>query len=53
MPYLRERKENQIASFIYETTYFFILHVNVGNEWPENHLVFGPSDLSPTAFTDP
>ena len=29
-----------------------ILHVNEGNDWPENP-DFGPSDLSPTAFTDP
>ena len=47
-----EMKKNQIALFIYETTYLLILHVNEGNEWPENPF-FGPSDPSPTAFTDP
>ena len=29
-----------------------ILHVNEGNEWPKCS-VFGPSDPSPKAFTDP
>ena len=37
---------------IYETTYLLIQHVNEGNEWPE-YPVFGPSDPSPKAFTDP
>ena len=41
-----ERKKNQIAKFIYETTYLLILHVNEGNEWPGNP-VFRPSDLLP------
>ena len=47
-----ERKKNQIAKFIYETTYLLILYVNEGNEWPGNP-VFRPSDPSPKAFTDP
>ena len=34
------------------TTYLLILHVNESNEGPENS-VFGPSDLSHTAFMDP
>ena len=46
-----ERKKNQIAKFIYETTYLLIMHVNEGNEWPGNP-VFGPFDLSPAASTD-
>ena len=47
-----KRKQIQIPQFIYETTYLLILHVNEGNEWPGNP-VFGPSDISPAAFTDP
>ena len=47
-----ERKKNQIAKFIYKTTYLLILHVNEGNEWPGNP-VFRPSDPSAKAFTDP
>ena len=47
-----ERRKNQIAKFIYETTYLLIMHVNEGNEWPK-YSVFGPSDPSPKAFTDP
>ena len=47
-----ERKKNQIAKFIYKTTYLLILHVNEGNEWPGNP-VFRPSDPSPKALTDP
>ena len=53
IPYLWEQKEKiQIPQFIYETTYLLILHVNESNEWPGNP-VFGPSDISPAAFTDP
>ena len=37
---------------IHETTYLLILYVNEGNEWPE-YPVFGRSDPSPKAFTDP
>ena len=41
-----------IIIIIYGTTYLLILHVNEGNELPKCS-VFGPSDPSPKAFTDP